>query len=340
MLDPSSATLYLLVLQTSRRVLSRCLYPEVSGTTSAYIGATLAHSLLSAVSYTAHALTLEGFVPSVLSSSLSGPQAMRRHASALGATLLLCWELIRPLQGAAFVRVCEAELARGAGGGRAELLRLLLSATSLLACDVREALPAHLLNLSFRLIEGLAEGDATAPVLLAIDHGAGLPLWRLRFGRLEETRVAGPQPLLAALYALVTDFLCTNLRRAGLQVELYREAVLLLRRLLHLQKRSGQTLPLMRWPALWEAIFATGTFIATDEMIRLAGVAELGLELLQLVNTLAALGGEAFPDAATFESFSYELVRGHRTLELLYTLGRKQAPHARNETRARMTAHA
>ena len=41
-------------------------------------------------------------------------------------------------------------------------------------------------------------------------------------------------------------------------MELYTEAIVLLRRLLHLQKRSGQTLPLLRWPMLWEALFTTG----------------------------------------------------------------------------------
>ena len=62
-----------------------------------------------------------------------------------------------------------------------------------------------------------------------------------------------------------------------------------------------------------------------DEMSGVAGVAELGLEMLQLINTLAALGPDAFPNAATFESFAYELVRGHRVLEQLHAMGRKQA---------------
>ena len=39
-----------------------------------------------------------------------------------------------------------------------------------------------------------------------------------------------------------------------------------------------------------------------------AGVPELGLEMLQLINALAALGPDAFPNTATFESFAYELV--------------------------------
>ena len=47
------------------------------------------------MSYTAHALTLEDYMPLALSRDLSGPQALKQHASALGATLLLCWELIR-----------------------------------------------------------------------------------------------------------------------------------------------------------------------------------------------------------------------------------------------------
>ena len=60
----------------------------------------------------------------------------------LAPTRTLTLTLTRPLQGTAFVRVCEADLARGGGdGGRAELLRLLLSCTSLLACDVRTACP-------------------------------------------------------------------------------------------------------------------------------------------------------------------------------------------------------
>jgi hypothetical protein len=108
-------------------------------------------------------------------------------------------------------------------------------------------------------------------------------------------------------------------------VELYTEAIVLMRRLLHLQRRSGQTLPLMRWPMLWEALFSTAAFVSTDEMSAVAGVAELGLEMLQLINTLAVLGPDAFPNAATFESFSYELVRGHRVTEQLYATGRKQA---------------
>ena len=49
----------------------------------------------SQVSYTAHALTLEDYMPLALSRDLSGPQALKQHASPLGSTLLLCWELIR-----------------------------------------------------------------------------------------------------------------------------------------------------------------------------------------------------------------------------------------------------
>ena len=88
--------------------------------------------------------------------------------------------------------------------------------------QVREAISANLLKLTLLLIEGMAEGDATAPLLLQIDLGAGLPLWRLRFGRLEETKLAGPQPLLSALYTILSDFLHGNLRRAGMQVYLAR----------------------------------------------------------------------------------------------------------------------
>ena len=108
-------------------------------------------------------------------------------------------------------------------------------------------------------------------------------------------------------------------------MELYAEAIALLRRLLHVQRRAGETLPLLRWPALWEALFATGGFLATEEVSAVPGVPELGLELLQLINTLAALGPEVFPDAATFESFAYDVVRGHKTLQRLYAIGRQQA---------------
>ena len=74
-------------------MLTRSLYPEITGGASTYLGSTLALTLLGAVNYTAHALTLEDYMPSAL--QLSGTDALRHHASALGATLLLCWELIR-----------------------------------------------------------------------------------------------------------------------------------------------------------------------------------------------------------------------------------------------------
>ena len=43
--------------------------------------------------------------------------------------------------------------------------------------QVREALSAHLLKLSFLLLELLLEGDATAPLLLQIDLGAPRLAW-------------------------------------------------------------------------------------------------------------------------------------------------------------------
>ena len=57
-----------------------------------------------------------------------------------------------------------------------------------------------------------------------------------------------------------------------------------------------------------QALFATGSFISVREMSGVAGVPELGCELLQLLNCLAYLGPQAFPTDATFESFAYELV--------------------------------
>ena len=243
------------------------------------------------------------------------------------------------------------------------------------------------------------------------EHGAGLPLWRLRFGRLEESNLAGPQPLLAALYTTLADFLSGNLRRAGLQalactaypcrpaapapadallphassqtcttpylshtpsstpththassshVEL---CTLLTYRLtlggaVHggspaaaaaaapatslgphsataaLARHLGGTpasLPAHSHRHIWlqcvsysvaafvacgcslchvrlQALFATGSFISVREMSGVAGVPELGCELLQLLNCLAYLGPQAFPTDATFESFAYELV--------------------------------
>ena len=131
---------------------------------------------------------------------------------------------------------------------------------------------------------------------------------------------------LAALYTVVADLLSGNLRKSGMQVEVYSDALQLLQRLLLLQQKSGQTLPLPRWPAVWEGVLAAANFIATDEMFGVPGVPELGLRLLQVVNQLVALGDTVFPNAATFEGFAYELVRSHRTFERLYKLGRKQAP--------------
>ena len=124
-------------------------------------------------------------------------------------------------------------------------------------------------------------------------------------------------------------------------MELYAEAIALLRRLLHVQRRAGETLPLLRWPALWEALFATGGFLATEEVSALPGVPELGLELLQLINTLAALGPEVLPDAAAFESFAFDVVRGHNTLQGCTPSGASRRRSACSSSLARsFVAHA
>ena len=47
------------------------------------------------VSYTAHALTLEDYMPAAFARDGGALRALQQHAGALGACLLLCWELIR-----------------------------------------------------------------------------------------------------------------------------------------------------------------------------------------------------------------------------------------------------
>ena len=47
------------------------------------------------VSYTAHALTLEDYMPAAFARDQGALHALKQHACALGACLLLCWELIR-----------------------------------------------------------------------------------------------------------------------------------------------------------------------------------------------------------------------------------------------------
>ena len=335
--EAATTVLSAAVAHASRRVLTRAMYPEGEGGAAAYLGATLAHSLLRTVSWAAHALTIESYVPSALSRQLSGPHALAAHSSALGATMMLCWELIAPRGGAAFVSLCEAgaqgggAAATGGGGGgsgsgRAGLLRQLLSCTSLLSCDVRDGANAALLRLAFLMAEGLAEGAATAPLLLQIDLGGGLPLWRMSLGRVEESALPSPQPLVAALLQILGDFLSGNLRKSGMQVACYADACLLLQRLLLLLHKSGQTLPLLRWPCVWEGVLNAANFISTDEMFTVGGVPELGLRLLQVLNQLVTLGDGLFPSAQVFESFAYEVVRNHRTFERLFKLGRRQAP--------------
>jgi len=100
----------------------------------------------------------------------------------------------------------------------------------------------------------------------------------------------------------------------------------LLHRLLIAQSRAGQTLPLLKWSAVWDALFTTADFIAQDDVFSGRGVPEVGLRVLELINVLITLGDQILPTAAQFENLAYELVRRRRTFEKLYSVSRRVAP--------------
>ena len=81
----------------------------------------------------------------------------------------------------------------------------------------------------------------------------------------------------------------------------------MLQRLLLLQHRAQQTLPLMRWPQVWETLNTVAAFIGQDEILLLPSAADAAMRLLQIINLLIATGDTLFPSASVFESFAYEL---------------------------------
>lgn len=210
---------------------------------------------------------------------------------------------------------------------RGALVRHVFSVASILACDARDPLLVAQLRLALLIIERMLEGGASAPLLLSVDLGGHLPLWRFSSMHVQETTLPSPQPLLAGGYTLLADLLTQNLRKATFDTALYLQALALLHRLLVAQHRSSQSLPLFEWPALWSALFTTADFISSDTVFKShRNVAEVGLRLLELMNLLIALGDKLFPSTPVFESFAYEIVRRHATFEKLYRVSKEAAP--------------
>ena len=209
---------------------------------------------------------------------------------------------------------------------RGALLRHVFSISSLLACDARDELLVAQLRLTLLIIERALEGAHSAPLLLSADLGGNLPLWTFDSVHCVEHALPSPQPLLAGGYTLIAALLVQNLRRATFHPPLYLQALTLLHKLLVAQHRASQSLPLLKWSAVWEALFTTADFIAQDDVFPKRGVAEVGLRVLELINLLIALGDSLLPNASVFEGFAYELVRRHRTFEKLYRVAKKAAP--------------
>ncbi len=287
------------------------------------------HYLARSLEWAAHTLTVEAYLPAAVTRQLSGPEALRENAAPLTIALFTILEIASPRSGATLRSLCEhveGPSAAGAPASRGALIRGLFSVSSLLACDSRTEVQLSQLRLSLLAIERVLEGGASHALLLQVDLGGGLPLWQVTSGRITEATLPSPQPLLAAAHTLIAGLLVQNLRRAAFHPELYLQALTLLQRLLLLQQRSSQKLPLLKWAAVWGALFDTAAFIGVEKTFAQRGVAEVGLKLLQLINLFIALGDELFPTAATFESFAYELVRRHRTFEALYKVARRHAP--------------
>jgi hypothetical protein len=318
--------------QVSRRVLERCMYPsEGSSTASSYLGPSWGHSFARAADWAAHALTLEAYLPSSVTSMLSGPQALRSNAAPLTVALLIAHELTYQSGGALLAALCAQVDASTVGGGsgrgtRGALLRHVFSVASLLACDARDELLATQLRLSLLIIERALEGTGSAALILSAELGGGLPLWTFDSVHASESALASPQPLLAGGYTLIANLLKQNLRRALFNPPLYMQALGLLQKLLVAQHRAKQNLPLLRWPLVWEALFTTADFISQDDVFASRGVAEVGVRLLELINTFICLGDSLLPNVSTFESFAYELVRRHSTFEKLFRVSKRIAP--------------
>ena len=222
------------------------------------------------------------------------------------------------------------------------------------------------LRLALLLIERILDGHASSPLLLSVDLGGHLPLWTFSSARLTEYKLASPQPLLAGAYAMLSHLLTQNLRRATFHPPLYLQALTLLQRLMIAQQRAGQSLPLLKWSDVWDALFSTADFLAQvtspaqpralahrcprvsrvgpcslvltphtscpspilpqDDVLSSKGAPEVGLRVLELINVLVTLGDQIFPGATQFESFAYELVRRRRVFEKLYRLSKRIAP--------------
>lgn len=109
-------------------------------------------------------------------------------------------------------------------------------------CVQRDPLLVAQLRLALLIIERMLEGGASAPLLLSVDLGGHLPLWRFSSMHVQETTLPSPQPLLAGGYTLLADLLTQNLRKATFDTALYLQALALLHRLLVAQHRSSQSL--------------------------------------------------------------------------------------------------
>ena len=335
--DTSPDSPYLQSLaQTCLRVLERCMYPTVeTNAASTYLGASWRHSIARYAEWAAHALTIESYLPNVITSQLSSPEALRANAAPLSVALLVAHELAVPHGGATLAALCatrtESSLAGVSGQGcRGALLRNVFSVASLLACDASDELIVAQLRLALCVVERALEGSRSAPLILSVDLGGRLALWSYSKGSAVETALPSPQPLLAGGYTLLANLLTQNLRRATFHSPLYLQALSVLHKLFVAQHRAGQTLPLLRWSMVWEALLTLSEFItgSGDEFFSGPSVAEVGLRVLELINLLIALGDTLLPSAAVFESFAYELVRRHATIDKLYRMTKRAAPRA------------
>ena len=317
--------------QVSRKVFERCMYPAEAAAASSYLGASWGYSLARWAEWGAHLITMESYLPTSITSQLSSPEALRTNAAPLTVALLICYELAVPRGGATLAELCAqmdaVPAALGGGSARGALLRHLFSVASLLACDARDALLVAQLRLALLVIERVLDGAKSAPLLLSVDLGGGLPLWAFSSSHITDRQLPSPQPLLGGAYTLLAMLLTQNLRRASFHPPLYVQALTLLQRLMIAQHRAQTTLPLLKWEELWAALFTVADFISNDDVFTQRGAPEVGLRVLEVINVLVTLGDAILPSASHFESFAYELVRRHRTFEKLYRIARQQAPH-------------
>ncbi|KAL1529976.1 hypothetical protein AB1Y20_000903 [Prymnesium parvum] len=311
-------------LAVTRRTFGRVTSPAAdaaSGSTS------WGYSFAQAVEWTAHVLTLEDYLPTSFTTQLSATQAVKTNATSLALSLLFMWELTSIEGGAVLAKLCEAPEAQpAAGASRGVLLRQLFSVASLLGTDVRDPLVLAQLRLALMTLDKLMDNTATSDLLLQIDLGGNLALWKLVHSRPVEYSLPAPQPLLAAAYTLLCDALTHNLRRGSFAADLYLQMLTMMHRLLLLQLRASQTLPVMKWSHLYDSLITVAAFIGCDEILVLPSAPQAAIRLLQVINLLIAMGDKLFPSGAVFESFAYEIVRQHRTFETLHKLGKKHAP--------------